>query len=255
MIATGNFFFRWRDTAFSVIFLGAFILVCFPGKDIPPLPFELPKITITHEIIISVAGFLTALAGQIVRAVTIGYAYIKRGGLNKKIYAETLVRRGMFAHSRNPLYLGNLLIVTGGIISLNLFWYWLIALPLFYFIYYSIIFAEEKFLSSKFGEEYQVYLKEVNRLLPGGPDSWKKSIEGMEFTFKRLINKEHGSIFVVFTTLALYNVLKFHYRYNLAWDSPAAIALFSVAGALLVFQITAAVMKRTGRLTWDPERP
>lgn len=255
MISTGNFFFRWRDTAFSIIFLGAFFLVAYPGKDIPPLPFQLPDLSLQQEVIISVIGFLITLSGQIVRAITIGYAYIKRGGLNKKIYAETLVRKGMFAHSRNPLYLGNLLIVTGAIISINSFWYWLIALPLFYYIYYSIIFAEEKFLSSKFGDEYQKYMNEVNRLLPGGPISWKDSIDGMTFTFKRLINKEHGSIFVVFTVLALYNLLKFHFRYDIAWNSIPAIGLYVVIGALVLFQITAEFLKRTRRLEWDPDRP
>ena len=44
---------------------------------------------------------------------TIGYEYIVRGGRQGKVYAEDLVQGGVFAHSRNPLYLGNLLIIVG----------------------------------------------------------------------------------------------------------------------------------------------
>ena len=256
MIKVGNFFFKWRDTVLSLILLAALFLVAYPGQDLPPIgDLRSWKITASQEIIVSVAGFLLVLAGQIVRAVTIGWAYIKRGGLNKKIYAETLVRRGMFAHSRNPLYLGNLLIATGAIVSVNQFWYWILVLPLVYFLYYSIIFAEEKFLSGKFGADYDVYMKEVNRLMLGNLGDWSKSVEGMTFTWKRLINKEHGSIVVIFSALALYNALKFHFRHNLEWNDPWAYAIFGILAALLIFQIVCVIMKKNRMLEWDSERP
>lgn len=255
VISVGNFFFRWRDTAFPLFLLAAFVLVAYPGEDLSMLPFSLPPLSMASEIGITVVGLVITLMGMFARAITIGFAYIKRGGLNKQIYAETLVRRGMFAHCRNPLYLGNILILTGGIVVVNQFWYWLVVLPLFYFIYYAIIKAEENFLGSKFGPEYQDYLKEVNSLIPGNLSKWNESIEGMSFTFKRLFNKEHGTIFLVLTTLTLYNLLKFHFRYDMAWDGMAAILHYGLIGFLVLFQITASVMKRTGKLTWDPNRP
>tara|TARA_Y100001954_G_scaffold239525_1_gene315146 strand:+ start:9951 stop:10721 length:771 start_codon:yes stop_codon:yes gene_type:complete len=256
MISIGTFFFKWRDTILSLFLLAALVLVAFPGKDLPPIQ-ELKewKISLTQEIVISVIGFLFVVAGQVVRAITIGWAYIKRGGLNKKIYAETLVRSGMFAHSRNPLYLGNLLIATGALISVNLFWYWILVIPLVYFLYYCIIFAEEKFLRGKFGADYEAYEKEVNRLMLGNLKDWSKSTEGMSFTWKRLINKEHGSFVVIFAALAIYNLLKFHFRYGLAWTDPAAYALYAVIAALLIFQTVAASLKRMHKLEWDPARP
>ena len=247
MITIGNFFFRWRDTAFTLIFLGGFILVALlPDWGVGGFP---------GDIYSSIAGFLVAFAGQFARALTIGLAYIKRGGLNKQIYAETLVQRGMFAHCRNPLYLGNLLIVTGGIIAMNFFWYYAIALPLFWFIYFCITFAEENFLAGKFGEEYQTYLKTVNRFIPGNLKDWSKSSEGMDFTWKRLIKKEHGTIFIVFTSIALITILKFHFRHGLAWDSQPILILWGIMGALLVFQITSEYLKRNSYLEWDPNRP
>ena len=58
-------------------------------------------------------GLVVALLGQILRAAVIGYAYIVRGGKNKRVYASDLVTGGFFAHGRNPLYVGNLLVVLG----------------------------------------------------------------------------------------------------------------------------------------------
>ena len=63
-------------------------------------------------------GIAVTLSGQTLRALTVGLVYIKRGGKKKQVYAEKLVQSGIFSHCRNPLYLGNLLILAGvGIVA------------------------------------------------------------------------------------------------------------------------------------------
>ena len=247
MLAVGNFFFRWRDTAFTLIFLAAFYLITIKEFGVGGL---------REDIITSIAGFVVAGMGQFARAITIGLAYIKRGGLNKKIYADDLVKRGMFAHCRNPLYLGNLLIVTGVIISINVTWYYYIALPLFYFIYMCITLAEENFLRGKFGEAYDQYCKEVpNRFIPGQLSKWKQSTEGMDFTWKRLIKKEHSAFAMLVFSLAIVAILKLHFRHDIAWNTPVMYALGGVILSMIIFNMIAARMKKTGKLEWDPNRP
>ncbi len=210
-IKVGNFFFKWRDTLFTIFFIPALFLFSYS---------EFAFGNFTLEIVFSLFGFLILFLGQIIRAITVGYAYIKRGGLNKQIYAEKLVHRGMFAHVRNPLYLGNILIVTAGILNLGMPIYTFLVLPFFYYIYYCITIAEENFLSGKFGEDYQVYLKEVNRFLPSNLSNWSKSIEGMDFTWKRYFKKEYvTTTVIVFSTYFLVNILKFYYRYEFKLDS------------------------------------
>jgi protein-S-isoprenylcysteine O-methyltransferase Ste14 len=222
MIQVGNFFFRWRDTAFTFIFLPAIYLFTQENQSIGGMDVD---------IIASISSFVILLIGQIIRGVTVGYAYIKRGGLNKTIYAETLVHRGMFAHSRNPLYLGNILIVTGSVLNLNLLWYSLIILPIFYFIYFCITFAEEKFLAEKFKEDYTAYTKNVNRFIPSGLSTWKNSIEGMDFTWKRFLKKEFiTTTVIVFSAFFLANALKFHYRYSESLTSNFAIFCWTMMG-------------------------
>ena len=61
----------------------------------------------------TVAGAIVALLGGVVRGVTIGFVYIVRGGRDGKAYADGLVREGIFAHSRNPMYVGNILMAVG----------------------------------------------------------------------------------------------------------------------------------------------
>ncbi|MBL8021984.1 MAG: hypothetical protein JNM27_20080 [Leptospirales bacterium] len=238
VLAFGNFFFKWRDTAFSLIFLAAFftagVAVLNPDG-------------YSGDVWTSIVGLILASAGEFVRSITIGYAYIKRGGLNKKIYAETLQNKGVFAHTRNPMYLGNLLIVTGAIIFVNNSAFYLLVLPLFYFIYYAIIAAEEDFLSNRFGNDYEKYKAEVpNRILPGNLSKWSASVQEMEFSWKRLIRKEHSTAVVNFGALCLYGITKFHLRYDMPLG--AFRGLWIAFAGLLAFQLLAETLKRTGRL-------
>lgn len=246
LIPIGNFFFRWRDTAFSIIFLLAFYLVRFPELGVGDRNFE---------ILITVMGFLVAMLGQALRIITIGYAYIKRGGLNKKIFADKLVVQGLFNHTRNPLYAGNILIMVGGILVINTLWYYAIVLPLFYIIYIGITLAEEKYLKQKFGQDYLDYMSRVNRFWPHRFAEWKKSVEGMDFTWKRTIKKEHNTTFILFVALIVFSVLKFHFRYELGFTDTIAMAAWVIIGIMTVLQIIAVILKKTSRLEWDPNRP
>lgn len=247
MIAFGNFIFRWRDTIFSIIMVSPYVWMALAA---PPGLYG----GLNEDLAITFIGLLVMTLGQAVRIITIGYAYIKRGGLNKQIYAETVVRRGMFAHVRNPMYLGNLLIVTGAVIGINIRWFFL-ALLLFYFIYACIILAEEKFLGGKFGADYQDYLKTTPRLIPHQLHKWKESIADMDFTWKRVLKKEHSSIFLVYAGLIGFGAMKLIYRHGFSANSPELMICWIALGALVVFQIVTEILTRTGRLEWDPNRP
>ena len=84
-----------------------------------------------------------------------------------KPYEEptTLVTTGLFRVSRNPMYLGAVLLLTGAAIilgSLSSF----IIVPVFFFLMNEIfIKTEEKILEEKSGEAYLTYKKQVRRWL------------------------------------------------------------------------------------------
>src|SRR6185503_16529647 len=102
--------------------------------------------------LIDAAGVLVALTGQALRVLVIGLVYITRGGQNRQVWANALVETGMFAHSRNPLYVANLLIFLGLAIVHNGWAMYLIVVPFFAVAYYCIVAAEEEYLRGRFGE-------------------------------------------------------------------------------------------------------
>lgn len=120
MVKLGNFFFHYRNYLFPVFYLLMFI----PG---------LPRITSNYMPMLAV-GLVVLIIGQTIRFVTIGLDYIKRGGKNRRIYAEGLVTGGLFAHSRNPMYVGNVAMILGMGIMSNSYFYLLVMVPFFYFI-------------------------------------------------------------------------------------------------------------------------
>ncbi len=79
--------------------------------------------------------------------------------------ASALVSSGVFAYSRNPIYLGNTLLLIGVAIALR--WGWLlIAAPITVLAVSRLAIArEEQHLSARFGDEWRAYAARVRRWL------------------------------------------------------------------------------------------
>jgi len=124
-----------------------------------------------------------------------GYAagYVKKN--------RELTRTGPYAHTRNPLYLGSMLIAAGFAVALMS---WVLAAVLavgFAVIYIPVIASEERFLRTAF-PEFDSYCRSVPRLLPrftaapapesgfsGGPGD-----QGQGFSFARYLrHREYNS--------------------------------------------------------------
>jgi protein-S-isoprenylcysteine O-methyltransferase Ste14 len=76
-----------------------------------------------------------------------------------------VVKTGVFAISRNPLYLGGALLFGGIALTLNLLWSGVALLVSMVICQYVLIIPEEKYLTAKFGAEYQAYTTTVQRWL------------------------------------------------------------------------------------------
>jgi len=101
------------------------------------------------------AGFAVETVGVIVRALASGH--IRKNA--------ALATTGPYAYTRNPLYLGSIIIAVGFIIAARNVWIGVAALAMFAFIYLPVIAAEEKYLRSAF-PGYDRYASEVPRFLP-----------------------------------------------------------------------------------------
>lgn len=194
-----------------------------------------------------VLGLLVTFSGQAIRAMTIGLVYIIRGGKNRNIYAEDLVTQGLFSHCRNPLYLGNILMLLGvGILS-NSAIYAFIVMPFFIFIYHAIVLAEENFLRNKFGEAFNRYCSQVNRWLPdfrGLADT----LRGFTFNWRRWLLKEYNTQFVWLSGIVI--ILLFKYPQLTQGDADLRNWVLGVSLLVIVlYYFTIRYLKKSGKMT------
>lgn len=76
-----------------------------------------------------------------------------------------IIRTGVFAISRNPLYLGASIFLLGIALTFNLLWLVVMLLLTMVICHYILILPEEQYLAGKFGSEYETYFASVNRWL------------------------------------------------------------------------------------------
>jgi len=156
--STGNWLFRWRSylpLIFTVLVLGGLS------------SFEYPYGSHRLDQLWEVFCLSISLTGLLVRALTVGYTAGHTSGRNTdRQIADTLNTTGMYSIVRNPLYLGNFLIVLGVVTFLRTWWLSLLYVMLFTLYYERIIFAEEMFLRRRFGQAYLDWATKTPAFLP-----------------------------------------------------------------------------------------
>jgi protein-S-isoprenylcysteine O-methyltransferase Ste14 len=236
VIACGDFLFKYRNYLFPAIFV---VMALTAGRG--------PWTSEPVDDALDIVGVAVAALGQALRALVIGLAYIKRGGLNKKVYASDLVTTGIFASCRNPLYVGNAMILAGLLLICNTPWAYLIAGGFFIFAYYCIVRTEETFLLNKFGEEYVEYCRNVNRWVP---DLGRvvEAVRTMSFNWRRVVMKDYSTIVTwVLGAIALETYEEALWGVGLTQD---LVIRFAVqVGFVLCCSATVRWLKKSGRLT------
>lgn len=237
LVAYGHFLFRYRNILFPVVLFS--LLIIF--KPYPAGGNE------RLDCWLDITGILVIIAGQAIRAAVIGLAYIKRGGVNKKIFASKLVTEGIFAHCRNPLYVGNLMILGGFLIIHNNPWVYLLGGGFFLLSYIAIVAAEESFLGDKFGAEFDQYCSRVNRWLFDFTGI-RETLGSMTFNWRRVISKDHTTFLTWFLTVLLiigYEHIAWH-----GWENSQAFIqqLATVGIAIIVMVLWVRILKKTGKL-------
>jgi len=236
VIAWGDFLFKWRNTVFPVV-MAALLLGFHPAGAGRP-----------WDLWVDLAALAVILMGSALRILVVGLAYIKRGGLQKKVYAEKLVTEGMFAHGRNPLYIGNLMVLLGILVMHGSPWVVVLGAAFYLASYGAIVAAEERFLLGKFGDDYRDYCARVPRwgLRLSG---MRETFRGFSFNWRRVVVKEYSSL-----CTGAVMVLLVVGEEVLAAHGPEAArpALWAVAGAIVgvgVLALLVRALKKAGRLS------
>ena len=237
MIKIGNFFFKYRNWLFIILYLLLFLPspALFSENVFGPNYYWWPIII----------GLVITVTGQAIRGATIGLAYIIRGGKEGKVYAEELVTSGIFNHCRNPLYVGNILMLLGvGVLSNSLL-YVAVIMPLFLIIYQAIVLAEENFLRGKFGASFDQYCSRVNRWIPS-LKGISTTFSSMTFKWRRWILKEYNTQYVWLTGIVLILLLKYP-QLTSHDEHKRNILLAIILPFLLLMYVLVRYLKKSGK--------
>lgn len=237
LVALGNFLFKTRDAVFPVVLVALLALA----------PMGIMGDAPGTSRLVDWLGVAIALAGQLLRVAVIGYRYIVRGGRNREVYAEGLVSTGFFALSRNPLYVGNLLILAGLFVIWNSPWMYAIGVPFFLLGYRAIVAAEEAYLGRQYGPDYATYCATVPRWWPrlGGLAA---ATQGMTFNWRRVVLKEYGSAAYWMAGAAVLLLLKERRYASLEGREPLQVGYWIAIGAVVVLWVWARYLKKSKRL-------
>ena len=100
-------------------------------------------------------GAIGIVPGLLIRALASGH--VRKN--------EALAMSGPYAYTRNPLYLGSLLIGIGFAVAARSWWVGVVLVVMFFAIYVPVIRDEEAFLRQRF-PEFEEYARRVPRMFP-----------------------------------------------------------------------------------------
>ena len=100
-------------------------------------------------------GAILIVPGLLIRALASGH--VRKN--------ETLATSGPYAYTRNPLYLGSLLMGVGFAVAARSWWVGVALVFMFFAIYLPVIRDEEAFLRGRF-PEFEEYARRVPRMFP-----------------------------------------------------------------------------------------
>lgn len=232
----GRFIFRYRD---YIVPLG--FVVAVSAIRLPHAPAAWPD-TAAEILGLAVAGI-----GQAWRIAVIGFAYIQRGGAQKQLSAPTLVREGIYAHCRNPMYLGDFLLVVGLALVCNAPAVYMLIVPAHALALLAMVRAEERFLAHRFGAEYDAYRQQVNRFIPR-VSGIRATLAPLRFDWRRALRKEYGTTFAWVS--AAWALIAWKRALFLGWPAaePALRTLAWSYAPVPVLYVLVRWMKKSGRL-------
>jgi protein-S-isoprenylcysteine O-methyltransferase Ste14 len=209
--------------------------------------------------ICTIVSLLLVFAGLALRAYTVCTTPKGTSGRNTaKQVADHLNTKGIYSVVRHPLYLANYLIWAGLLVyTMNIFAF--VTVSLVYWIYYErIMMAEEAFLRSKYGDEFEEWAAKVPAFIP----KWSLYEPGMlQFSWKTLIRREYAtfmSVLVSYTVLdyALFERIVMQNLEHPEMDDPAYAYFFlnlTIAYAVIAL-IIKLIKHKTTWLDATPDR-
>lgn len=200
------------------------------------------------------ACLLIAGVGIAIRVFTVGFVPSGTSGRTTSApRADSLNTTGMYSIVRNPLYFGNFVVYLGIALATKSWWF-VILVGLAYWIYIErVIAAEEAFLATRFGDEFERWAAETPIFIPR-LSAWRSA--SASFSLRTVLRREYPGVLACAASFLALNILeemiveRTPFRHWLAEDR-IVIVLFAMA--VVVFLILRTLKKST-RLLHVPGR-
>lgn len=139
--------------------------------------------------------FFISMFGLFIRAYTVGHVPKGTSGRNTQSQrADDLNVTGLYSIVRNPLYLGNFIIILGVLLSIKVWWLVLLGALAFFIYMERIILAEEKFLAETYGTQYTDWRDNTPVILPNFK-LWQKP--ELPFSLKTVLRREYPGLLAI----------------------------------------------------------
>ena len=197
-VAVGRFFFRWRSYL-------PYLLVVLVAMALPHSGWFESTFGENAEVMWDVFSSLVAFAGLGVRVATVGCTPAGTSGRNTRSQrAEVLNTTGIYSVVRNPLYLGNAVVVLGLALAVKVWWVVPAALAATWFFYARVIAAEESFLSGKFGPAYDSWRVATPVIIPDVA-LWRAP--SLPFSLRNVLRREYNGFYQIVVALTALELL------------------------------------------------
>ncbi len=238
---SGNFLFKHRGEIPLVLFI-----LAIPVIYLTPVENMSPRIVKT----ITVLSIFLSTLGFVIRAIAIATTPKGTSGRNTKKgqIAESLNTKGIYSIVRHPLYLGNYFMWLG-IVTFTFNWIFVIVITLLFWIYYErIMFAEERFLERKFGDQYMEWANKTPAFVP----CFRKYVKGdIPFSFKSILRREYsGMLATVVSFVFVYDLRQYFHTGTIKPDTTAHyILIVALVAALTLRSLKhyTGILKEEGR--------
>jgi protein-S-isoprenylcysteine O-methyltransferase Ste14 len=238
----GNKLFKYRGQIPVILFILAVPVIYFT---------DVQSITNNDMVFYLLTGAAIAMSflGQVIRAIAIGTSNKNTSGRNtEQQVAEALNTRGIYSTVRHPLYLGNYFMWIG-IVAFTFNIYFFIIVSLLFWIYYErIMFAEERFLERKFGDDYVNWSNSVPAFWPSMKNYIKSPIP---FSMKTILRREYSGISATVLGFVFVAVLRDYFA-DWTIENPMQY-IYWTAGAL-VYSLISKLIKHNTKLLYEEDR-
>ncbi len=137
------------------IYLG-FLAVGLAADFALPYPLLTNAVQFPLGAVVIVAGFAI---------VAFAFARFRAAGTSVHVHQPTtaIITGGAYRSSRNPIYLAMTLLIAGIAVAVDGIWILAMLAPTLVVMHYGVIAREERYLETKFGDEYLSYKATVRR--------------------------------------------------------------------------------------------